>query len=300
MRKRVRYFACSVSINLVVALIVAVSPTLPLFAQESSSESNQLQRELEIMKNILSTTLSFLNRSEETTGAVLPGHRRGFEVGRVDALYLRAQGAVFSIAVDDAFLVDSEKFASIEKELARLEASDNPQKADAELQLLRAMTHERLPGLSALEAAAEAQALAALSENPEVQNAPMPVPEAGKKRSPDEVRKEIEKLKQSLTESKQQAEKNRRRLHEALVDALARYGDSLTGLAPDEFVNIVISPDSGFGWPVLGYGVRGFGMDAGTSEEPSEMIMTVRVSDIRDYRAGRIDLNSFKNRIEEY
>ncbi len=286
---------------LISILTVVPSSLVPLLGAQAPSQGPRLQQELEVMKSILSTTLSFLGRSEQP--AALIGSTRGIGIGRIDALYLRGQGAVFTVSVRNAALTDAERFASLEKELQRLEASKDPGSAEAELKLLRSMTHEGFLDMAGLAEIAEAQALASLTgqgeETDVVAPTPHPRPMVVKKPAPGEIRKEIERLKQNLAESKRQAEENRQRIQSALVDVLSRYGDSLSQLPQDEYVNIVVSSNTDFGLPVLPSGIYGFNWD-GEAGAGGDMILTTKISDIRDYRAGRIDLATLRSRIDTY
>ncbi len=145
-------------------------------------------------------------------------------------------------------------------------------------------------------------------EAPEVLPSPRPGVRTAKKRSPAEIKQEIQRLKQELAAAKNTATENRSRLESALADVLARYGDSLTQLQSDEYVNLVVSGRSGLGGlgsamlvlPDFEFGSTGFSSGGAASDDAPDIILTVRVSDIRDFRAGRIELAAFKSRIENY
>ena len=299
-----RYLGYFKTVGIMVAVTVGAGWSEGLLAQKTPSGDAQLQQELQVMKSILSTTLSFL--SQPSTGLIgLPGgHRLG--VGRIEGLYLKGQGAVFMIPLETGSDVDPAQFAAVEKRLSDLEASNNPRSAEAELRLLRSLTRHGFPELDELRAIAEEQAMAAVEasgEGSEVRPSSRPAPQSAKKPSPAEIKQEIQKLKQELAESRAKAEENRRRLQDSLVDVLSRYGDSLTQLRPDEYVNFVVSSSSGLGGFVLpdfAWGSTGINTGSRSSDDAFDMIMTVKVSEIRAYRAGSIDLATFKSRIQQY
>ena len=75
-------------------------------------------------------------------------------------------------------------------------------------------------------------------------------------------------------------------LKELLVDTLARYGDSLSVVKPDEYVNLVLHA------PVLALSAsreQNVGRNVG--------IISARKSWITDYRAGRMTLDEFRKKV---
>ena len=80
-----------------------------------------------------------------------------------------------------------------------------------------------------------------------------------------------------------------------LVEALANHGDSMTVLAEDKYLNLILEPDS---WSGLVPAVV-FGVPAPSTTTRTETL-TVRKSWITDYKAGRLSLEGFKQKVLEY
>lgn len=297
----------SYSIGTVVfGILIASAPgwgTMLQAQQSGTREDSRLQQELQVMKSILTTTLSFVGQAEQTIGS---RRVRSVGPGKIDALYLRGQGAVFTIPIGGAAAIDASRYAAVERELARLESSDSPRSKAAALRLLRSATRQGVLDLRDIEEFAEAEALATIEIDHAESGAtpaPRPLPRTTRKATPEETQKEIDRLKAELSEERKQAESNRRRLEAALVDVLSRYGDSLTQLQPDEHINLVVSSGSRFGGfilPEFEWGSTGIVTSSPAGETNSDLILTVKVSDVRDFRAGRIDLQAFQSRIEKY
>jgi hypothetical protein len=74
-----------------------------------------------------------------------------------------------------------------------------------------------------------------------------------------------------------------------LIEALANHGDSLTFLKPNEYINIILTTDEGF--PVFS--------DGGESRALREVI-SVQKTAVSDYKAGRVTLDAFKQKVLQY
>ena len=79
-----------------------------------------------------------------------------------------------------------------------------------------------------------------------------------------------------------------------LLEALANHGDSMTMLAEEEYLNLIIEPSSSLST----YNISPF-VESDYAEARTETL-TVRKSWISDYRAGRLTLDQFKQKALEY
>ncbi|HTY63879.1 MAG TPA: hypothetical protein VMG30_16650, partial [Acidobacteriota bacterium] len=71
-----------------------------------------------------------------------------------------------------------------------------------------------------------------------------------------------------------------------LIEALANYGDSLTQVKPGEYVNLILYTDA---------------FDSDTSKMKTRHdIISAQKSWITDYKAGRITLDNFKQKVLQY
>jgi hypothetical protein len=110
------------------------------------------------------------------------------------------------------------------------------------------------------------------------------------------VRKRLAEAQDKVKRRREESEQERQKLMEAvaqakvyLIEALANHGDSLTTVKPNEYVNLVLTTD---GANVL---------FAGTEEPASRrQIISVQKSVITDYKAGRLTLEAFKQKVLQY
>ena len=68
-----------------------------------------------------------------------------------------------------------------------------------------------------------------------------------------------------------------------LIDTLANYGDSLTVVKPEEYINLVLMTD-----------------ESNSLQKKRLDIISARKSWIMDYKAGRITLNEFRQQVLQY
>ena len=259
-------------------------------AQQPSDEQTRGRQEIAVMKSILQTTLNFAARDMDKQQSA-DKHRRAFGFSQITGLYLRGQGAVFTIPLsgvggfgnhdfDFNFVMPEVDFATGEagqvtvnvptpiiagdlsaEEMERVEAA--LQQAQKELEKeqtkaadVKAKTKERL------------------------------------QRQMEQLKKTQEKMKLRQQElEKRRAEMAQRieRLKVHLRDALANHGDSLSIVKPQEFVTFVIAGD----------GVRGWFGDSG-GDAQTQHVMSVKKSDVVEFKSGRITREQFAQRVMEY
>jgi len=83
-------------------------------------------------------------------------------------------------------------------------------------------------------------------------------------------------------------------LKKHLVEALANHGDSMTIVGEDEYLNLILEPDSSPGLMAgVVFGVR-------NSAAVRSETLTVRKSWITDYKAGRLTMAEFKQKVLRY
>jgi hypothetical protein len=101
--------------------------------------------------------------------------------------------------------------------------------------------------------------------------------QAASKKSREESAANQQKLLDSLKE-----------LHVPLIEALANYGDSLTQVKPGEYVNLILDTEDTL--DIMDYG------PAKTRHD----VISAQKSWITDYKAGRISLENFKQKVLQY
>lgn len=282
---------------MVMASILALGTVSPNLAQ--GPDLKKMKQELEIMKGILQTTMSFVARDirQREAGSKDPAPYGGRLLGSpdIDAFYLQGQGAVFVISTSGLrsriFITDQSPIAGrigLQAEEAYRQALEAQQDA-----------------LRAVEAAQAEFARGVLPPPPPEppkppQAAPAPTPKpAGQQaqaQKQEEMRRKLqeaqEKVKQRQEELKAREKKYQEYLEEIsayLVEALANHGDSITALRPGEYINLVLTGNDTFDSERLSAG----------SEGACRLIL-VQKSVVADYKAGRLTLEAFRQKVLRY
>jgi hypothetical protein len=268
------------------------------------------QQELEIMKGILRTTLGFASQElaaglKSDKAETKPGPKR-FTFGRsgefsVGAFYLAGQGAVFTIPT-----------SSIRDMMRARQGNGVFAFASGDLKNmgLNGEWMEQLGNqLNDLNVELKnnfgADAVAALAAVPEPPSPPVPpaprppqpkdAPEAAAARE-QQLRQKLAELQDKVKQRGEEEEARQAKFRESLsqlkiflMEAMANHGDSLTVVKPSEYVNLVITIDEGNRW---------FGDDSG--DRAQREILSVQKSVITDYKAGKLSLDAFKQKVLNY
>ena len=284
------------SLSLLAALWLTV--TKPV-AQAPLVDSAEVRQELETMEGILGTTLGYavkrLDGGEATPGRRAFGLTGG--VSGVKGYYIHGQGAVFTIPLS-ALQRYSFSYQDFAVEIPEIGEVVGPAVAE-----VAALTQELTE--SALESAVTAETTQeAKEETRQAQRkAQERQQEVKKKVEEQKVRIEEQKvrIKEKLEKAKEKALKRRaevverrkellQRLDEIKVelrDALARYGDTLSVVKPEESVTLILSEDN--------HGFWGAGDNAGLCH-----VLTVRKSLVTDLKSGKITREEFNRRLVDY
>jgi hypothetical protein len=282
---------------------VILSLSMLSWAQEKKDlfDVKKSGAELEIMKGILSTTISYAAQSE---------HKNTWRLNTsgMNACYLAGQGAVF--------LIPTATFRSME-----LTPFLNGQDINLDLDLSNLKEQMHLLALKSQKLAAENESriaelyqreLGAGSESgtgsgtgsgkgngsppqPPAPPAPPqpPAPPAPPQIDLDQIRKRVEEYKQGMNKSREEAAakqakflKSLEEISSHLIEALANYGDSLTQVKSGEYINLIFQTDL-------------FDADLGRTKTQYNII-SAQKSWITDYKAGRITLDNFKQKVLQY
>ena len=301
-------------------------------SQSQLFDSKKSQQELEIMKGILRTTLDFA--AKELQGISSDDKRARFEVGgfsNISAFYLYGQGAVFAIPTSslrhsfnfhweglkgsldglqgsiaalagpqdinidlgnlDAQIQDEVEHAHEEVERAQEEVER------AQEQMERAREGEvNSPSPAIAPAPAAPKALPAPAAPPASPKRPRPaIPRAGlttEKR--EQLQKRLAEAQEKVKKRQEELERNRAKFREQLaelkvylIEALANHGDSLSVVKPNEYINLIITEEGGDSFFT--------GESRGRRE-----IISVQKSAIAEYKAGRMNLEAFKQKVLDY
>jgi hypothetical protein len=262
-------------------------------------------QEIEIMKGILSTTLSFVvqNLQKQQAATKQAGISTPFgtlsgtsswRFSNINAFYLYGQGAVFVIPTSGLRLASYGEAMNLYETYSR-----DLQRASREVE---ARAQE-----SALRSAAVAAAASGVARGvaggvntpptPPKPPAPPAPPERPAQVSQEELRKKLADAQEKVKRSQEVAEANRAKFIAALgeiktylIEALANHGDSLTTVKSNEYITLIIMTDGYDGAELL---------DAAGSKTNREII-SIQRSWITDYKAGRLTLDAFKQKVLQY
>jgi hypothetical protein len=266
------------------ALLVSASlAILKPIADQPPVDREKSRQELETMKGILRTSISYAMRTQNSAAEEDNAEVRfyGMRGSRVDAFYLYGQGAVFVIPVGSFG-------RGLHSEISAFVSAAIPDPEQI--------------GLIAEEAARAAGEVAeTLSPDTERQRERAERQRERTEEQRERLRRQLESQRQSLEErraaaAKRREEMNKRReelarnvdlLAGSLRDTLASYGDSLTILRPEESITLVLTTESGFGpW--------------GDSPASDTRVLSVRKALVTDLKAGKVTRDEFNRRMVDY
>jgi hypothetical protein len=311
------------------------------WAQGSKTELfdvKKSQQELEIMKGILATTISFVaqNLQAPTTKEVTTPFgsiastgaktvttpfgpttvsTRMFRLSSssINAFYLYGQGAVFVVPASNLRLGTSGSgYSDLTRsyEDATLQVVEARALLQAQQKALAKAGQGFGSGVGRGTGSGAGQGVAGgvvggvvggapppqPAQPPKPEAAPQPpTPTAPKAASQEDLQKQLAKLQEQARKSREDQEQQRARLTEALgtiktylIEALANYGDSLTTIKPNEYVTLVIMTDDA---STL--------FDGDRASSRCELI-SAQKSWITDYKAGKLTLDAFKQKVLQY
>lgn len=260
-------------------------------AQEAKSalfDTPRMERELDIMKGILQTTLDYaLQDARSKSERPGPAHHMPEEFwGRegIGAYYLVGQGAVFTIAADSLYQRLGDRHGDLDMILAGEEGANEAEQAIAE-------SSQELAELEA-EQAMEQAAGEDEEETVSGEDAKDPVKmqkeaKARVKVEQEKIRQRMVKLQERMRKQREEAGQRRARFQETLarikvqlVEALANHGDSMSQVQPDEYLTLIITPDG--------------------RALAKPLILSVKRSAVVDFKAGRLTLDAFRAKVLDY
>jgi hypothetical protein len=277
------------------------------------------QQELEIMRQILGTTLSFVAQNIQKQQGATKSVNTPFgpynigvpyRLSNMNAFYLYGQGAVFVIPTSNlrsatvyGTLADTYKVQSeLESEMRALSREMSAQ-ARALERGVGSGTGAGVGGGVSGGVAGGVQAPPPPPQPPQPAQAKQPTaptqPAQAGQSSPEELRKKVADAQERVRRSRADAEANRAKFLESLgeikaflIEALANHGDSLTTVKPNEYITLVIMLDDSMDWSIGSSDVAG--------GRARQEVVSVQKSWITDYKAGRLTLDAFKQKAIQY
>jgi hypothetical protein len=250
------------------------------FADEPTFNVEKSRQELEIMKGIMETSLAFSLSDEETVSSTY----RVLNVSNIDAFYLSGQGAVFMIPTSsfyrsrDLFVMPefSEQMSTLNEKVKVLTKN-----LALQSEQLASKAQEWNQAKSGVGSGEGSIAAPSPPSAPQLPAAPAPivvqVPQASEQKKDTEARKA-------------EYQKNLEKAKSQLIETLANYGDSLTTVQSDEYINLILTANN--------YNIDLYVRAAG--HQATHEVISARKSWITDYKAGRLSLEGFKQKVLQY
>ena len=275
------------------------------WAQEAKIpfDMKKAQEELEIMKGILRTTISFVTENtQKQNWNYLPA-------SSIDSFYLSGQGAVFVISTSSLAAPSLTNISRVSEELEKhiQEANVTEQLGFLDKELALKEKELALKKSEArMESGSGSGSGGANEQTPPAPSsvaAPLAPPETPSSPQIDReaLREKVLAIQATTKQRMEEAEANREKylqnlekIKGYLVEALANYGDSLTTVKPGEYVNVVLTDGrSDVGWAL--------GATLGTGRQKANYdVISAQKSWITDYKAGRLSLEGFKQKVLQY
>jgi hypothetical protein len=288
-------------------------------ASKDLFDARKSESELEIMKGILRTTLSYAEQNQQNKAVQ-------FGTPYLSAYYLVGQGATFVIPTSSLRRTDLTPFLNgqnikLALDLSRVKEQSQQMALEARQQaaeikwatqaLMKTYAAEPDSGIGPGIGSGKGSGVGSgtgsgkgsgtkvppIPPAPPAQPAPPtpPAPPAPPQTDSQDVFKKMEVYQAVLKKSREEAATDQqkfleslKRLREPLIEALANYGDSLTQVKPGEYINLILSREDSL--DIMDYG----------SAKTRHDIISAQKSWITDYKAGRISLDTFKQKVLQY
>jgi hypothetical protein len=293
-------------------------------ATKESFDTKKSREELEIMRGILKTTLTFVAQNS-------PDKSSRWRFSNLNAFYLAGQGAVFVIPTSGYRILDttgysfylnpefSQDMASLSKEISAYSREVAAEAGRVAGEALASSYGRWGSGVTVVAPPvppvppappAPQSSVQGRPEKPEKPAKPTGAgsgvgsgqgagvgsgtgpgvgPGSGAGVNREELRRTVEEFQAKARKSREEAEANRQKflqtlseVKQYLIETLANYGDSLTTVKPDEYVNLVLLTDD---------------FD---SQKTGSDILSARKAWITDYKAGKLTLDAFKQKVLQY
>jgi hypothetical protein len=278
----------------IVSILIILCLSVLCWAQAAKApfDVKKSQAELEIMRGILSTTAKYVAQNYQKN--ISP-----WNASNISAYYLVGQGAIFVIPTSGfRSSIGIFRFENTAEELELLrqrEVEIYNREVEENMRHLEE-NYRQFKTQAALDKSAGKDAEShSLPPVPPIPPAPPepPAPPAPPQINREELRTTVERLQANIKKSREEEEANREKLLRSLseiktylIEALANYGDSISSVKPDEYINLIFLTDK-------------MDSDYGGMKTQHDII-SVQKSCITDYKAGRLSLDAFKQKVLQY
>jgi hypothetical protein len=244
--------------------------TVSLAQDKASFDTNKSKEEMEIMKGILKTTLNFLGTKSQ------PSRFAGLYVD-ISAVYLPGQGATFVIPASGlrvSWTAYNSSISDLSEKIALLSREND-------LSLFYTPEALRKMGIASGGVGSGVGSDAAATQSPTASDK--------QEKDREALRIKIEDLQNRAKKRQEDEQENLRKYQQSMeeirtyiAESLANYGDSLSTIKPDEYVNILLISD---------------GID---NQGKKTNVISARKSWIADYKTGKLTLDAFRQKVTQY
>ena len=266
----------------------------------------QAEKELEVMKSVISTSLSLTRKSlrevetSESRRGRLERYALDFDEESIEGYYLYGQGVVFTIpypCLSGRFPGDWEDDIDVRLEEVMEGALADRELVEQEVEILLNEVEMQRQELGLSHSVPPPPAPPAAPNPPA---APEPDPKPGPVASKEDIaeaeknlEKKVSRIKVRLREVKEQTEeqkaktaKEREAIKQELIGIVAVHGGSMTQVKENEFINLILRDQCRpFVW---------------NDSKDERTVLSVKKADISAYRSGQITMEQLKSRFIEY
>jgi hypothetical protein len=241
---------------------------------EEPAQAKKSKEEMEIMKGILNTTLSYAAQSLSQRGTSTASSKTNSVYGsmpmqfsKINAFHLTGQGVVFVIPT-----------AGLRAPSPNVFSEDFGEDLSWQIENSMASSMEEASAQVAL----AKESLEAIQKAPGVQDPSAIKREELRKKRAEEIQAKMQKRRAEEQAQKEKFIRNLAEIKSRLIETLANYGDSFTTIKPDEYINLALTAENGFNVE---------------NEQSAYQTISIKRSWITDYKAGRLTLDSFKQKV---
>jgi hypothetical protein len=278
-------------IGLLIAFGGLISWGMVELAQAQLFDLEKSRQEIQTMRGILRTTLNYaLKQSQPEDDEENPAGFFGFGMApQVSGYYLYGQGAVFTISLGSPWPFSPDPPAPPVAPVPQVAPVPPVPPApplwdDDDQAAIQKQTE-----------AAKAQAALAVAQAKQLQKDAARIQEQALKQTA-EMRTKMKKWREQMQTDRAKLGEQMTAAKTAMIDALAKHGDSLTVVKPQEYITTILSGNHSE------YGSFSFGLVVGETSQKRlpRQILSVQKSVITDYKAGRISLDEFRKKVLSY
>ena len=294
----------STAVLVMLALCIGMIASTAFLTGQPDIDVRQGEKELEIMKSVISTSISMTKkrlREEENRESRerLERYFEEFDGDSIEGYYLHGQGVVFTIPYpceSGGFPRDLEREIDIRLDAIMEDELVNADELKLEMEMLVTEVELQRQELGLPHAVPppppppEAPEVPELPEISEQESASRKAAASEAKKKLEEsavkIRTRLKEAREKSAEIERKAAAEREEIKQELINVLASHGGSLTQVKDSEYINLVLRDRCEF------YNWR--------ERDSSRTVLSVKKADIIARLTGQISMDQLRSRIVEY